>query len=94
MHTSHNQRTRVGIVACSAALRRCTPCDATWRGQHAPLREHCAHCAQTRETLVVAIDEQYIAMTRSLGDFYAHHHGVSAEPEARAALGGPMQRLV
>jgi len=40
-----------------------------------PVRE------QTRETLVVAIDEQYIAMTRSLGDFYAHHHGVSAEPE-------------
>ncbi len=30
------------------------------------------------ETLV---EEQAITMTRSLGDFYAHHHGVSCEPE-------------
>jgi len=30
---------------------------------------------------VVLVDEQLIAMTRSLGDFYAHHHGVSSEPE-------------
>lgn len=27
------------------------------------------------------VEEQAITMTRSLGDFYAHHHGVSAEPE-------------
>jgi len=32
------------------------------------------------ETLV---DEQAITMTRSLGDFYAHHHGVSCEPQLR-----------
>jgi len=29
------------------------------------------------------VDEQNIAMTRSLGDFYAHHHGVTWEPELR-----------
>jgi len=29
------------------------------------------------------VDEQAITMTRSLGDFYAHHHGVSCEPELR-----------
>jgi len=29
------------------------------------------------------VDEQAITMTRSLGDFYAHHHGVTSEPELR-----------
>ena len=29
------------------------------------------------------IEEQAITMTRSLGDFYAHHHGVSWEPEVK-----------
>jgi len=29
------------------------------------------------------VEEQAITMTRSLGDFYAHHHGVTWEPETR-----------
>ena len=29
------------------------------------------------------VEEQAITMTRSLGDFYAHHHGVTWEPEVR-----------
>jgi serine/threonine protein phosphatase PrpC len=36
------------------------------------------------------VDEQAITMTRSLGDFYAHHHGVTAVPEVRAL---PLARL-
>ena len=31
----------------------------------------------------VMVEEQNIAMTRSIGDFYAHHHGVICEPEIR-----------
>eukprot|EP00316_Scyphosphaera_apsteinii_P000643 CAMPEP_0119312380 /NCGR_PEP_ID=MMETSP1333-20130426/26209_1 /TAXON_ID=418940 /ORGANISM="Scyphosphaera apsteinii, Strain RCC1455" /LENGTH=555 /DNA_ID=CAMNT_0007316991 /DNA_START=1 /DNA_END=1668 /DNA_ORIENTATION=+ len=34
----------------------------------------------------VKIDEQTIAMTRSLGDSYAHHFGLSHEPEVRELL--------
>lgn len=30
------------------------------------------------------VREQAITVTRSLGDFYAHHHGVSCEPELRS----------
>jgi len=31
-----------------------------------------------------SLQEQAITMTRSLGDFYAHHHGVTCEPELRS----------
>ena len=30
------------------------------------------------------VEEQAITMTRSLGDYYAHHHGVTFEPEVRS----------
>ena len=36
------------------------------------------------------VEEQAITMTRSLGDFYAHHHGVTWEPETRVL---PIDRI-
>ncbi len=41
------------------------------------------------ETTTV-VEEQAITMTRSLGDFYAHHHGVTWEPETRVL---PLDRI-
>ena len=35
------------------------------------------------EAAVCSLDEQNITMTRSIGDFYAHRHGVSCAPEIR-----------
>jgi len=44
----------------------------------------------SQESHATTVEEQAITMTRSLGDFYAHHHGVTWEPETKVM---PLSRI-